>query len=206
VLVRLGDILTQSIDRHPVEAGKLYPNIGIYGFGRGVFEKPPIDGGSTSARALYRVKAGQLIYSRLFGFEGAYALVPDFADGAFVSNEYPLFDIDVDRVLPQFLGWLVRLPRFWKALSALTSGMGDRRRRLHPERFLSHCIALPPLPEQRTIAQKIDAVAARVDEVRRLRQEVQDDVSSLLVAMTHRNDLSVDAKRSTVGAKFGSAT
>lgn len=25
-LVRLGEVLRQSIDRHPVEAGKLYPN------------------------------------------------------------------------------------------------------------------------------------------------------------------------------------
>ena len=58
--------------------------------GRGVFDKPPIEGTRTSAKTLYRIRSRQFIYSRLFAFEGAYAAVPPRCDGRYVSNEFPL--------------------------------------------------------------------------------------------------------------------
>lgn len=189
-LVPLGEVLHQSIDRHPVEAGRLYPNIGIYGFGRGVFDKPPIDGGSFAAESLYRIRAGQFIYSRLKAFEGAYGLVPDFGDGAFVTNEFPSFDIDTRRVLPRFLCWFFRCPSTWEQLGKHSAGVGARRERLHPNALLSEALPLPPLAEQERIAERLDAVAMRLAEVQKLRREIQTDIEALLVAMAHRNDLS----------------
>lgn len=88
--VALGDVMALDLDPYRVEAGKTYPNIGIYSFGRGTFGKSAIDAAETSASTLYRVRAGQIIYSRLFAFEGAYASVPTEHEGAFVSNEFPL--------------------------------------------------------------------------------------------------------------------
>jgi type I restriction enzyme, S subunit len=184
-LVPLGELLTQVSDRHRVEVGKLYPNIGIYSFGRGVFEKPPIDGSTTSATHLFRIRAGQVIYSRLFAFEGAYAVVPDFADGAYVSNEYPTFAIDETRILPGFVALTLQRPATWQALAALTSGMGDRRRRLHPERFLSHPIALAPLREQACITGSLNRLSARIVEAKRLRAEIQDASRALLHSVFH---------------------
>lgn len=91
---RLSEVITPVSDPVAVEVDKQYPNVGILSFGRGVFEKPPIDGSRTSAKTLYRITAGQFIYSRLFAFEGAYAAVPPEFDGWYVSNEFPTFDVD----------------------------------------------------------------------------------------------------------------
>lgn len=184
--IRLGEVLTQSIDRHPVEAGRLYPNIGIYGFGRGVFEKAPIDGGSFAADSLYRLRAGQFVYSRLKAFEGAYGLVPDFGDGAYVTNEFPIFDIHSDRVLPRFLYWYFRRSATWESLARHATGVGARRERLHPNALLSEFVHLPPLPEQERILNKIQAVAQRSDEMRRLRQDILEDGKALLHSVFHR--------------------
>ena len=185
-LVPLGELLTQVSDRHRVEASRTYPNIGLYSFGRGVFEKEPIGGSTSSATQLFAVRAGQAIYSRLFAFEGAYAIVPEFADGAYVSNEYPVFDIHADRILPEFLGLVLQRPATWEALAALTSGMGDRRRRLRPEKFLSHRIPLPPLPEQERIAKSLNRLSGRIDEAKRLRADIQADTKALLHSVFHR--------------------
>ncbi|MBV5274593.1 MAG: restriction endonuclease subunit S, partial [Lamprocystis purpurea] len=185
-LVRLSEVLTQSIDRHPVEAGKCYPNIGIYGFGRGVFEKPPIDGGAFAADSLYRVSAGQFIYSRLKAFEGAYGLVPDFGDGSYVTNEFPAFDMDSHALLPAFLYWYFKCPSTWEQLARHSTGIGARRERLHPNAFLSELIALPPLKEQERIVREIEDITTRLDEARRLRKEIQDDAKALLHSVFHR--------------------
>lgn len=92
-LVPLGELLTSAPDPHGVDPDGKYPIAGIYGFGRGMIRRPPVIGREMAANQLFRIRAGQFIYSRLKSFEGAYAIVSPEADGYFVSNEFPTFDL-----------------------------------------------------------------------------------------------------------------
>ena len=116
-MVPLGDVLRPVQDPEAVHPERSYPNLGIFGFGRGVFAKPDISGMDTSARTLYRVRAGQFIYSRLFAFEGAYAVVPPDLDGSFVSNEFPTFDWIEGSADPGFIAWLFKNPSVWAEIA-----------------------------------------------------------------------------------------
>ena len=178
-MVPLGEVMIPAGEPHRVETERSYPNLGIYSFARGCFGKPPIDGNLTSAPTLYRVRSGQFIYSRLFAFEGAYAVVPDELDGAFVSNEFPCFAVQRDRVLPRYLRWMFSLPRVWAALAEGSKGMGDRRKRVHPEQLLAYQAALPPLDDQRRIVERLDAVEARSRELAALRTVIAHDLGLL---------------------------
>lgn len=161
--VVLGEVL--ALDREPVRVDRMadYPNLGLYSFGRGPFEKPPIKGSTTSASTLYRVRAGQFIYSRLFAFEGAFGVVPERMDSWFVSNEYPTFEVDASQALAAFLGLMICRPATWEELAGMTVGMGHRRQRLRPEDFLSLQIELPPLNEQRAIVECVAAIDEALD-------------------------------------------
>jgi type I restriction enzyme S subunit len=178
-LVPLGEVMTKSDDRVPVMADGEYPNFGIFSFGRGLFQKQPIRGAASSATTLYRAKANQFVYSRLFAFEGAYGLVPPEFDGCFVSNEFPLFNCDTDRVLPGYVGWFFRNPSTWPTVAQLTTGMGNRRQRIKPEALLSFTIPHPPLDEQRRIVARIDSLAAKIDEARVLRDRANAECDEL---------------------------
>lgn len=180
--VPLGEVLTPAGEPHRVDRTRNYPNLGIYSFARGCFGKPPIDGNLTSAPTLYRVRSGQFIYSRLFAFEGAYAVVPDELDGAFVSNEFPCFDAQRERVLPRYLRWMFSLPNVWAALAEGSKGMGDRRKRVHPEQLLAFQAALPPLDVQRRIVERLDAVQLRIDRIRLLHSEIGSDLSDFVTS------------------------
>lgn len=160
--VPLGEVMRLSLDAHVVDPEKEYPNLGIYNFGRGAFRKPPIQGCSTSAKTLYKVRSGQFIYSRLFAFEGAYTVVPDALDGLFVSNEFPTFDLNPMVLDAGYLRWLFCQRPVWHKLRSDATGMGDRRQRIHPEQILDYSIPLPPLPEQRRTAAQLDASAATI--------------------------------------------
>jgi type I restriction enzyme S subunit len=157
-MVPVGDVVTLTRDPVKVVSTDDYPNLGIYSFGRGAFPKPPIKGIATSAQTLFRVRAGQFIYSRLFAFEGAFAVVPNEMDGFFVSNEYPAFDIDLSRILTDYLRIAICRPAAWHEMAGMTVGMGHRRQRLQPDAFLTHEIALPSLGEQRRIASALNAI------------------------------------------------
>jgi type I restriction enzyme, S subunit len=184
--VPLGEILVLAREPHSVDRSRSYPNVGIYSFGRGVFQKPPIDGRATSADTLYRIHSGQFIYSRLFAFEGAYGIVPEDCDGFFVSNEFPTFNCDRKRVIPEYLGLLFRHVATWRDISARSTGIGHRRQRVHPEQLLKHVISLPPLTEQERTVTRIDGVEARLRDAQMLRDRQKEDVQRLLFGAFHK--------------------
>jgi type I restriction enzyme, S subunit len=176
----LGDILIPSRDAIQVEPEQAYPNIGIYSYARGVFAKAPIEGAATSASTLYRVRADQFIYSRLFAFEGAYAVVPAEFDGHFVSNEFPCFDCNPTKIHPGYLNWLFKRRRVWRDLAADSKGMGHRRQRVHPDRLLAYKVTLPQVSEQRRVAAKLDAVAAQIELLRRSTDVARAELNATL--------------------------
>jgi type I restriction enzyme S subunit len=193
----LGECMQLAQEAHPVELGKSYPNLGIYSFGRGVFAKPPIESMKTSATTLYKVKAGQFIYSRLFAFEGAYTIVPNNFDGVFVSNEFPTFTVRSDRAMPAYLGWLFRWPETWRLLRLQSVGLGDRRQRVHPERLLLHEAPLPPLEQQQRIVVRLDAAAGAVAARRSQAIAVEAEIAATLRAAFSR--ITADAPRARMG-------
>jgi type I restriction enzyme S subunit len=159
-LVALRDVMKMAPDEVPVDPATLYPNVGILSFGRGLFEKEPIDGAVTSAKKLFRISANQFIYSRLFAFEGAYAVVGEQFDGHYVSNEFPSFDVDAAEVDPRFLAAFFRSPAVWRDLAGKSKGLGVRRQRVQPEAILEYEIWLPALEEQRRVAKTVELVSA----------------------------------------------
>lgn len=178
--VALGELLQDASDPVRVQQDAEYPNFGIYSFGRGLFAKPPISGMQTSAGTLYRVRAGNFIYSRLFAFEGSYALVDDAFDGHFTSNEYPSFSLDKSRLEPGFLKAYFQFPRVWQEIAMGSKGVGSRRIRVQPDKVLAHQIPLPSLAEQQAIVNRIDALAEKTREVEAHLDAVERDAEHLL--------------------------
>lgn len=178
-VVRLGEVLTQTTDSVPVDPSQKYPNFGIYSFGRGLFGKAPIDGQNTSATTLYRVRSGQIVYSRLFAFEGAYGVVPPEFDGWYISNEYPTFNCDSARLSPEFLGLFLRRRHVWREIAVGSKGLGDRRQRVQPAQLLRFNVALPSPLEQGRIVARIEALALRIGEAARLRESVRIEAGVL---------------------------
>lgn len=174
----LGKILREAGEPHNVDPESSYPNLGVYSFARGLFPKAPIEGNTTSASVLYRVRAGQFIYSRLFAFEGAYAIVPEELDGYFVSNEFPTFDIDQTLVMPEFLAAYFQSPLVWERVATDGSlGLGNRRQRVQAPVLLRHRLRLPPREWQ----ERIVAIQKCVQALRRIERSEIDRLLPVLV-------------------------
>jgi type I restriction enzyme S subunit len=184
--VALGELLQDASEPVRVQQDAEYPNFGIYSFGRGLFAKPPISGMQTSAGTLYRVRAGNFIYSRLFAFEGSYGLVDDAFDGHFTSNEYPSFSLDRSRLDPGFLKAYFQFPRVWQDIAMGSKGVGSRRIRVQPDKVLAHRIPLPPLSEQQAIVARLDTLAEKTQEVEAHLDAVERISSDLLLSLHHK--------------------
>ena len=178
----LGAVMERSTDSVDVAMENSYPNIGVFSFGRGVFEKPSIDGMETSAKRLNRVRAAQFIYSRLFAFKGAYAYVPDCFDGFFVSNEFPSFDVDPSKATAKFIAAALRSPQQWRELAASSKGLGLNRQRINVEALLAHELWIPPISEQHRIVEALQ----KLDRVSGLLENSDSIAASVLPAALNR--------------------
>lgn len=181
-LVPLGELLTFAPDPHGVDPDGEYPIAGVYGFGRGMIQRAAISGREMAANQLFRIRAGQFIYSRLKSFEGAYAVVSPEVDGYFVSNEFPAFDLHRERIEPGFLGWYFKQERVWQQLASDGKGIGARRERLHPRRLLDHAIPLPPIEDQRRIIAKLEGAAAQIKMMRRATHAARTELNATMGA------------------------
>ncbi len=179
----LGTVLSLDIERVSVEPSTAYPMVGVYSFGRGLFDRESVNGHDTSYRYFYRLGPHHLVMSQLFGWEGALALSSDEFAGKYVSPQFPTFAVDESKAVRGYVGWYVRRSVFWRELSAKTRGMGDRRRTLNPEALLTCNIPLPPLEEQRRIVAKIEPLAAKINEAQTHRRLSTEKCEQLCRAM-----------------------
>lgn len=195
--VKCSELLKFANEAVPVRQNQSYPNFGIYSYARGLFAKPDIDGMKTSASTLYRVRAGNFIYSRLFAFEGSYGLVDEMFDGHYISNEYPSFTVDRTRLEPRFIKAYFQLPRVWRSIAMGSKGVGSRRIRVQPERVLAHCIPLPSLAEQQSIVAHLDALAEKIRQLE-ARLDAVERAAEHLLALRFR-DAVTNAPLRTMG-------
>jgi type I restriction enzyme S subunit len=166
----LGDVLDIAIDDEAMQPDRDYPIAGVYGFGRGLFQRGPIRSDETSYPKLNRLTAGRLVMSRLKAFEGAIAVIPPEFDGWYLSPEFPTFSINATLADARYIANLCSWPEFWARLGAQSKGVGARKVRVNAERLLAIKLPLPRLDEQRRIAARLDSALSRLRQTDKLRE------------------------------------
>lgn len=180
--LRLSDILTLDEDRKPIDLGRAYPQVGVRGFGQGLFPKEAVVGGSTTYRWFNRLYEGALVLSQVKGWEGAVAVCPAELAGAFVSPEYRTFRFRPDQADPRYMASLVATPWFWQQLASLDRGVGARRGRTRPEHFVQIELPLPTIEQQRRVLPVLDRLRAAQE----LQHQTLAELDALMPAVLDR--------------------
>lgn len=149
-------VVAEVVQQRPpdvnVEPDVNYQFAGVYSFGRGVFKGGKKTGAEFAYPKLSRIKFGDFIYPKLMAWEGALGVVPDECDGCVVSPEFPVFEIDQSKVLPDVFDVYFRDPSTWGSLQGGSTGTNARRRRLNPADFLQLKIPVPSMATQQKLA------------------------------------------------------
>ena len=95
----IGDVVVPSEAQLAVDASADYRVTGIYSFGKGLIDRGWISGSETSYKTLTRLHEGNIVISKLNGWEGAVAVVDRAFDNTCVSGEYPTFIVHVFRLV-----------------------------------------------------------------------------------------------------------
>ncbi|MCK6619103.1 MAG: restriction endonuclease subunit S [Calditrichaceae bacterium] len=174
--VKMGEIFKLDELRIPVEAAKEYPQVGIKSFGGGLFSKLSIPGTATSYNYFNHLKAGMLVLSQVKGWEGAVAICPNELDGYFASPEYRTFSCKPEKCLPEYIRNIVITSWFAKKLQAATHGVGGRRERVRPEKFLEIEIPMPIVQKQYEAIK----IFQSLNEISSIRLKIEKEIEALL--------------------------
>jgi len=196
--VALGEVLTQVNRVESVLPEASYPLLGVRLVGKGAFLRETVTGSETSATRLNRVAYGDFIYSRLFAWQGAFGVIDHDLDGCFVSNEFPVFTSDSDRICTSFLRYWFRLPAIWRRVEEDCTGSTPTTRNRYKEKFfLSLQVPLPTLPEQQAIVSRLDTLADKARQVSKCLNAIERDADRLL-SVRFRNSIDDAPMRSMV--------
>lgn len=179
-LTPLSEALVLDEERVPVVPDVTYTQVGIRGFGGGLFRKGGVTAAETTYRHFNRLSVGKFVVSQVKGWEGAVAVCDDDYAGLFASPEYRTFRCHPSVLRPTYFAYLCRTPWFHAKLAPATRGQGARRERLRPEMLMAVSIPLPPVDVQ----ARLERIFGRIDAASNASSA--DDIDHLLPAMLHQ--------------------
>jgi type I restriction enzyme S subunit len=174
--------------RRPVKpaADKIYREIGIRSFGKGVFHKPPTTGIEIGNKRVFAIEPDDLLFNIVFAWEGAVAVAGEAEQGMIGSHRFLTCVVDKSRADPRFLSYWFRRGEGRDQLLRASPGGAGRNRTLGSEKLAAIEIPLPPLDEQRRIVARIEDLASKVEEARRLRNNACAELTRTRNAVTGR--------------------
>lgn len=93
-LVSIGQIITKSIKPIEIEDNISYKQITLKTNGGGAVLRDVKQGNKIGTKKQYLVSAGQFIMSKIDARNGAFGVVGTDLDGAVVTADFPVFDVD----------------------------------------------------------------------------------------------------------------
>jgi type I restriction enzyme S subunit len=180
--VAIGEILTLDECREDVQFGRQYPQVGVKGFGQGLFARETLDATQTTYKAFNRLYDGAIVLSQVKGWEGAIAVCQSDLAGRYVSPEYRTFRCIEGMAIPEYLAVLIAVPWFWTQLKSATRGVGARRERTRPEQFLRMELPMPEVDQQKRAV----LIFEKLEMIKRLQAKTSAELDALLPSVLDR--------------------
>lgn len=164
--VRLGDIMAQSTESIEVMADVDYTRLTVRLFNKGITVRDTVKGSLIGTKRQTLVHTGQFVISKIDGKSAAFGLVGEEYEGAIVTHDFLVYDIDASRVQPEYLELVLRNEQILNQFKSSSSGTTGRRR-LSQKVFENTEIALPSLDEQKRLLEEIIFIRNQQQELER---------------------------------------
>jgi type I restriction enzyme S subunit len=181
-IVALGELISRVSRPEKPVSGKSYRQAGVRLWGKGAYEREPLDGGATKYQALYRLEDRDFVINKIWARNGAAAVITENLAGTFVSGEFPTFRLKENRLLPEWMDAFTRHHWFWHQCGEQSKGTSGKNR-IRPERLRLVEIPLPDSEEQRRLTAVMRSAATRAAETVVLLSEIGDEQDELLYSI-----------------------
>lgn len=148
--VRIGVLLKPNRNGCSIKDNVEYKQVTLKTNGGGAILRGVKIGKDIGTKKQYQITTGQFIMSKIDARNGAFGIVGDSLNGAIVTGDFPVFDVDIEKLNPAYLQLLSCTKPFIRFAQSCSRGTTNRQR-INVEQFLDLQIPLPALKEQNAI-------------------------------------------------------
>jgi type I restriction enzyme S subunit len=177
---KFGEFLNPNSRPYVLGADEDANLVGMRLYGEGPFHRELKPAMRIAKKSHFVIKAGDVIYNKLFAWKGTFGVVPSALDGMFVSDKFPTYELDRNKVDENWLRWYFRCRPLWDEAQTMSTGSAALSKlTLNPPKFLLLTMPVPPLDEQQRIAARIEELAGKIEEAQELRKEAAEETEVL---------------------------
>lgn len=167
-IIELGNLIKQRKGFITITDGKEYKRCRVQISGNGVVLRDSVLGKEIKIKKQQLCKKDDFLVASIDAKVGGFGIVPQNLEGAIVSGHYFLFEIDTARLLPDFLGIIIKTKSFQKQVKSTGS---TNYAAIRPYHVLGYKIPLPSLVEQEKVVKNY---YSKINEAENLNQQEDD--------------------------------
>ncbi len=165
-----------------IDPEKSYTELGVRSFYKGAFHRRTVPGSDFSWQDLYRVQAGDLIFSNIMAWEQAIAIAQPEDDGCVGNHRMLTCEANADLAVPGFLWYYFTTEEGFAKIYAASPGTAARNRTMTAPSLIAIEVTLPSLAVQQTF----DRLQAEIAALKAKHTAIREANAALLPATLER--------------------
>lgn len=151
----IGNLILRNREKEILENDKTYKQVTIKLYGKGVVQRGDelIFGKDIGTKNQFRISEGQFIMSKIDARNGAFGIVPAELEGAITTQDFLSYNINKEKILPEFFNLITGTKHFAELCQKASSGTTGRQR-VDEKAFLGFRIPVPRIELQKKIVQR----------------------------------------------------
>jgi type I restriction enzyme S subunit len=151
--VHFGEVASHRKSFFDISDAETYKRCRVQLHARGVVLRDEVPGSDIRTKKQQRCREDDFLVAEIDAKLGGYGRVPSSLAGAIVSSHYFLFEVNRDRILPEFLDFFAKTTMFFDQVRAQGS---TNYAAIRPKSVLGYRVPLPPLDVQRRAVEFLD--------------------------------------------------
>lgn len=174
-IVKLKEVMQQRKGFISIDDSQIYKRCRVQISGKGVVLRDKIIGKEIKTKKQQLCKTNDFLVAEIDAKVGGYGIVPEELENAIVSGHYFLFEIDQSKLLPQFLGLIIKLGQFSKQIKATGS---TNYAAIRPQHVLEYQIPLPDLRIQKILFEIYNKNICKAEEKIQLAANSEEEIEN----------------------------
>jgi type I restriction enzyme S subunit len=155
--MKLGDVLTYRQEFFTIDDDTEYQLVTVKLHGRGIVPREKLRGSQIKTKQQQSIRSNQLLVAEIDAKLGGFGIVPRELEGSIVSGHYFLYDIDADKVLPEFVECFIASGVLTEEVQQYVQGSTNYAA-IRAYHVLEIWMPVPPKDQQAKFAQQLKEV------------------------------------------------
>ncbi len=159
-----------------IDPDQSYTELGVRSFYKGTFHRRTVPGSDFSWQDLYRIQAGDLVFSNIMAWEQAIAIAMPADDGCVGNHRMLTCEANSEIAVPGFLWYYFTTEEGFAKIYAASPGTAARNRTITAPALMAIDVPVPPLAAQQTfnhLRAEVGGLKARHSAIRQASAALQ---------------------------------